>query len=147
MHRWFLRFAGLGLLLLCSACSTVQSRVDRNPEWFAALPAEEQALVLQGQVEEGMSKQAVFLAWGAPDREIVRSREGRQVDIWIYLLRRTTAVPAFSYGIRYGGYRGGWGGGVALDVPIYDPVYITEEEPVRSVEFERGRVVAWALTH
>jgi len=146
MQRCLLGIFGLAVLLFSSACSTVQSRIDRNPEMFAALPADDQALVLQGQVEEGMNQEAVFLAWGAPDREIVRSREGRQVDIWIYLLRRTTAVPAFSYGLRYGGYRPGWGGGVAVDVPIYDPVYITEEEPSRSVEFEGGRVVGWSKT-
>jgi len=135
----------VGVALLCQACSSVQSRIDRNPELFAALPPEQQELVLNEEVREGMTKDAVYLAWGRPDREVVRSQEGRQIDIWIYMLRRTTAIPAFSYGVGFGGYRGGWGN-VWVDVPVYDPVYVTEEEPSRSVEFHRGKVIGWSRT-
>ena len=64
---WF----GLVVALLASflaGCSTVESRIKSNPQIYTSLSAADQALVRQGQIREGMSKAAVFLAWGNPDR-------------------------------------------------------------------------------
>src|SRR3981081_4368065 len=62
---------GLVAALLSSllpGCSTVESRIKSNPQIYASLSPADQALVRQGQIREGMSKAAVFLAWGNPDR-------------------------------------------------------------------------------
>jgi len=127
-------------LLLLTGCSSIQSRIDRNPALFTGLTAEEQQLVLQGEVREGMNEDAVFLAWGEPDQRVTLSREGRTVERWIYLGPRTTIVTGVWGGSGYGRRTGGWW----VDYPMSDTLFLTELQPVRMAEFHRAKVVAWA---
>jgi outer membrane protein assembly factor BamE (lipoprotein component of BamABCDE complex) len=61
-------FVAVLLATLLPGCSTVESRIKSNPQLYASLSPADQALVRQGQIRVGMSKGAVFLAWGNPDR-------------------------------------------------------------------------------
>ena len=44
----------------------------------------DQALVNQGQIRIGMSRPAVWLAWGTPDRKIIGNMGGGPTETWIY---------------------------------------------------------------
>ena len=61
---------GVAILSLCG-CSTVQSRIRERRSAFEKLPPRQQELVIHGKVSEGMSADAVYMAWGRPD-EITR---------------------------------------------------------------------------
>ncbi|MDA0811810.1 MAG: hypothetical protein O3C21_05390, partial [Verrucomicrobia bacterium] len=77
--------AALAAALLFSNCaSTVQSRIEKNGSEFSALKTEHQELVRQGQIEKGMPKSGVFLAWGRPDRVTRGNRDGKDFETWRY---------------------------------------------------------------
>lgn len=76
--------AGIGLALALTGCSTVATRIQKNPQAYAALSPREKALVTQGQVREGMSKPAVYIAWGRPDSIVHGSSAGRPYEAWSY---------------------------------------------------------------
>jgi len=82
----------LMLALLLAGCATPESRIKKNPEAFAALPAEIQEAVRKGQVNVGFSADAVFLALGKPDREYTRQTEAGQTMIWSYVGYTTTTT-------------------------------------------------------
>lgn len=100
------------LLLLVSvffsACvpSTPQARIEKHPEKFAALGKRDQLLVQQGQIDRGLSMDAVMLAWGAPDRRFEGSQNSKMAERWDYF--GTVPVyspPAYAFGVYgYGGY-------------------------------------------
>ena len=90
----------LAVSLLLSSCfpATPQARIERNPEKFNALPAAHQELVKQGQIDSGMSQDAVYLAWGTPSRTFQGQRKNQMTERWDYAA--TEAVPVYgSYGM------------------------------------------------
>jgi hypothetical protein len=137
--------------LLLAGCATnpAEQRIQKHPERFAALSPREKDFVLRGEVTEGMSQDAVFLAWGRPGRVMSGSRDGRGRERWAYFRTAPVSTVSVGYGgygphpfySAYGfhpaygyGYGPGWGYGSGVDyVPYLD----------RSVEFVNGRVVAW----
>lgn len=151
-----MRHASLLLLLvlpalILGACATnpAEQRVKRYPELFGKLPRRERDLVLRGEVAEGMSQDAVYLAWGRPGRVMAGSRGGRSNERWAYFRAAPAGASSLGYGAygphpfhaAYGvhpafgyGYGPGWGFATGIDyVPYLD----------RTVEFSNGRVVAW----
>jgi hypothetical protein len=50
-----------------TSCSTTETRISEHPEIFQSLSPRDQALVREGKIREGMSQNAVWVAWGAPD--------------------------------------------------------------------------------
>ena len=57
--------------LIFAGCSMTETRISGHPEIYQSLSSRDQALVSQGQIRDGMSPNAVYLAWGSPDRKIV----------------------------------------------------------------------------
>lgn len=142
-------FLALALCLASCATNPVEQRINKHPERFAKLSQKEKDNVRRGVVAEGMSTDAVFLAWGRPGRIMSGSRSGRGRERWAYFRSAPVSSVSFGYG-SYGphpfyssfgvhplygyGYGPGWGYGTGFDyVPHLD----------RTVEFEKGRVVAW----
>ena len=143
----FLLFTAL--FLASCATNPAEHRVKKFPERFAGLSDREKELVLRGEVAEGMSQDAVFLAWGQPGRVMAGSRDGHGSERWAYF----HTAPVNTYSVGYGGfaphpfysaygvhpafgygYGPGWGFGTGVDyVPSLD----------RTVEFANGKVVAW----
>jgi hypothetical protein len=84
--------------LLAAACapSTPQARIDAEPAKFAALPPEHQALVRKGELTRGMSREAVALAWGAPDSVFRGSRHNRPTERWDYAGATPVTVGSFA---------------------------------------------------
>ncbi len=145
------RLVPLLLFLLLGACATnpAEQRIRKHPDLSAPPPNREKDLVRRGEVAEGMSRDAVFLAWGRPGRVMSGSRDGRGRERWAYFHTAPVSSVSFGYGSfgphpfyssfgvhpAYGyGYGPGWGYGSGIDyVPYLD----------RSVEFANGKVVAW----
>jgi hypothetical protein len=148
--------AFLSLSLLCalalSGCETLnpaQRRIKQSPELFAGLSEKEKALVDQGEIEEGMSRDAVYLAWGRPGRVMNGSREGQTLEKWTYFRQ----VPVHTTSVGFGSYPGypmypgygvhpaaryayGTGRGISTGTDYLPSV-------ARTVEFVRDQVVAW----
>ncbi len=142
-----------GGMILLTGCSTVSSRIEENRAGFAQLSPNDQALVQQGKIRGGMSQEAVYFAWGRPQQKAVGEIHGVPTETWVYLI--STAVPSY-----YGGYYGGFYGSVgyfgrhggrryygAIYDPFYDPFYYpfaqTITQPVKTVSFQRGKVIAF----
>src|SRR5204862_6830430 len=70
--------------LLLTSCSTTETRISGHPEIFQRLSPRDQDLVSQGKIREGMSLDAVWLAWGTPDQKGVGTARGHAVETWIY---------------------------------------------------------------
>jgi hypothetical protein len=139
MKRLALALIAAALFPSC-APSTPQARIEKAPEKFAALPAKDQELVLQGKITRGMSPDAVELAWGSPDRLLEGSAHGEAMDRWDYLGTRPVAVaPLFDgYGYGYGPYQGyGWSG------PAFGPDIAYIPYLSASVRFIDRRVDSW----
>ncbi len=140
----------LALALLAAAVipscapSTPQARIEKAPEKFAALPARDQELVRQGEIANGMSPDAVELAWGRPDRVLEGSAQRKPMDRWDYLGSRPVAVAplfggyGYGYGYGYGPYQNyGWSG-PAFGADIAYIPYLSA-----SVRFIDRRVDSW----
>ena len=112
--------------LTLTGCATAESRISRHPEMFQHLSARDQALVSHGQIRPRMTTDAVWLAWGTPDRRIPDNMRGRPTETWIYLRYETPP----SYGAPY--YYG-----------PFDWSYIPPKFPYASkgVTFSNGKVV------
>ncbi len=131
-------------VLQFTGCTTAnpQTRVQQNPALFNQLSAQDRDLVLKGTISEGMTKDAVFLAWGRPDAVSTGSDRGKATETWRYATMRPVYYGAgFGYGMGhhggryYGrGYYPGWGVGIT---PQYVPVTSSV------AKFRGARVVAW----
>ena len=138
MNRLIL-LALVALLAGCASVSPRDQRIANNGEWYNALNQDDQLLVTQGRIREGMGKNPVFLAWGQPDSVNSGTDRGKPVETWIYTSYRPQVITGFGMGFPayYGmGYYGYCGPGVFQDV-------VYTEEPAAMVKFENGRVVAW----
>ena len=90
------------VVLTLTSCSTPQTRISDHPDLYQSLSSRDQALVSQGQIRSGMSRSAVWLAWGSPDQKIVGNMAGTPTETWIYIYYAT--YPYYPY---YGA--GPWG--------------------------------------
>ena len=146
--------------LIMTSCETTENRISKNPEIYQRLSANDQALVIRGQIRPGMSQNAVWLAWGSPERKIMGNMRGHTTETWIYITYETAPYP---YGGPYGpwGWGYGFGPGVAFvrthhhgrgfvffGDPFYDPffyAYVPPSIPVpsKTVTFVNGRVVSF----
>ncbi len=152
MHSPRPLFVSAFLALALTGCETTspsERRAQKNPALFGSLSEGERAAVLRGEVKEGMSRDAVYLAWGSPGRVMSGSREGKEQEKWAYFVATPVQTTSFNYGAypaspfysaygihpQYGyGVGPGWGVGSGVD-------YLPQIS--RSVEFVGGRVVAW----
>jgi hypothetical protein len=82
------RFSSGALMLVIAAvvlvlisCSTPQTRISDHPDLYQSLSSRDQALVSQGQIRSGMSRSAVWLAWGSPDQKIVGNIAGGRAGV------------------------------------------------------------------
>ena len=135
-RRFFVRASALVIAmgtLLLSSCSTPQTRISENPNLYQSLSQKDQALVGLGQIRMGMSRTAVWLAWGSPDRKIVGNMGGGTTETWLYIYYATYYPPY-----------GPWG---YFGDPFYDPFYYSYMPsipyPAKVVTFARGRVVSY----
>jgi hypothetical protein len=126
------------------APQTIESRIQANPEKFATLPTRHQELARNGQIDRGMGPDAVYFAWGSPNRVYDGLREGVATSRWDY----AGLQPVYRTGF-YGGYGYGYGGypygRYHHAYPYFGVGPQVEYVPYRSasVFFKRGRVDSW----
>jgi hypothetical protein len=135
-----LTFAIAAGSLVLTSCSTIESRISENPEIYRNLSSRDQALVNQGQIRYGMSRNAVWLAWGSPDSKVIGNMRGHSTETWIYVHYAT--YPYYPYYDPYGPGFGFFGD------PFYDPFYYSLippsiPYPYKTVTFSNGRVVSF----
>src|SRR5947207_15683416 len=66
--------------LILTGCATPDARISQHPEMYQSLSPTDQALVSQGQIRPGMSRNGVWLAWGSPDQKILGNMRGRPTE-------------------------------------------------------------------
>ena len=165
--RWVLTLGTPISALILASCSTTETRISGHPEIYQSLSARDQALVSQGQIRDGMSPNAVYLAWGSPDRKIVGNMRGRPTETWIYVHYTTYSYP-YPYPYYGPGYGFGYGFGltsvgvaerhhrhngrsfVFFGSPFYDPFFYSYippsiPYPYKVVTFSNGRVVSFQI--
>lgn len=130
--------AALMAAMLVGGCSTPTTRIKANPDAFARLAADQQALVQAGQIALGFDFEAVKLALGDPDRIAVRTDADGETVIWHYVSYEADGRVLFTGHYHTGRRWWGWGPAYAyyLDYP---------NRRVRDrfrVEFKRGLVSA-----
>src|ERR1051326_8869744 len=86
-------FAAAVSALILTSCETTENRVSKHPEIYQGLSANDQALVSRGQIRPGMFQNAVWLAWGSPDRKITGNMRGHPTQTWIYVHYETAPYP------------------------------------------------------
>ncbi|MBU6300636.1 MAG: hypothetical protein KGS60_03715 [Verrucomicrobia bacterium] len=137
----FFSFPILACVLFLTGCQTSSGpdqRIAQNPAWYSALKQEDQLLIRQGRIREGMGKNAVFLSWGNPDSVTNGTDRGKPVETWTYMTYQPQFISGFGMGVPayYGMGYYGFGPGVFQDV-------VYTQEPAAMVQFENNRVVAW----
>ena len=144
--------------IVLTSCSTTETRISDHPEIFQTLSPRDQELTKAGKIREGMSQNAVWLAWGAPDQKATGVARGRPVETWIYNDYTYANAP---YPYPYGpyGYGGYFGGGriifhrhgahrfAIIGDPFYDPFFYSYipprvAYPSKTVTFSNGRVIS-----
>jgi len=140
-----LSILAIGLFIVSCAPSTPQTRIQQNPQKFAALGGKHQSLVQQGQITRGMTTDAVYLAWGAPANIFQGSKNGKLTERWDYAGSRPVQVTNFYGSYGYGnypyGHRGRYGySGIGFGVGP-EIAYIPYR--IASVWFVNQRVESW----
>lgn len=127
-------------LLLASCVATPSARIASRPQGYEALSSRHKDLVRQGKIDRGMPKDAVWYAWGDPDRKYDGTTKGKFTERWDYFSSQPTYTAGF--GLGYTRFRGypyrGYGYGMDFGPEL---VYV----PYRSgtVIFSNGKVDSW----
>jgi hypothetical protein len=110
-----LALAAVPLWLAACSASTPHTRIAKNPEIFNQLTRHQKERVSEGNIEHGLPKGGVFLAWGRPNIVSDWERNGRPVERWTYLGYRPVYYQTVGMGLGWG-----WGGGY---MSHYSPPY------------------------
>lgn len=125
--------------VLLPACQTItpHNRIEKNPVMFRVLSPEHQVLVQQGRICEGMTKDAVYLAWGNPNATPIRGQqEGKAYEKWVYYIYQPVMVDTVGFGSGCW-HRGSWcGGGLSSSTAMVP-------QEAAWVMFENDIVTAW----
>lgn len=132
------------MLLLAGCAASIVQRIEKNPAIFNSLSDSQKALVQQGRIEEGMGKDAVWLAWGPADRTATGTHAGLLYERWSYTGYEPVYGAPFSFGGGYWGGRPYIGAGYFND-PYFFPAPMMNFVPyeARRVEFKGGKVSGW----
>lgn len=122
------RFWIVGCCFLLAACSTPQTRIEKDPASYAKFPPDVQASVKQGKIGLGYTPDMVYVAWGKPENKKQIVEANSKKEVWIYLGSRQ----------EFDGYD-------LIEVPRVGPngtsgVYIDQRPRFKTVYYERASV-------
>ena len=120
-----------------TGCSTPESRAKERPEAFNKLSDKQRTAALEGELIEGMSKDAVYVALGKPSRMLQSREKGVERERWIYTQLENQEIPSWR-----SVYRQQTEGSVSSHIE-YEPIYIQRPRDSFEVIFEKGRVTGW----
>ena len=86
------------LAVSCSSNHTPTQRITQKPEFYEELSDRHKALVDNGEIEDGMRPEAVYLAWGNPAIRTDGQDKGMDIEKWTY----TKSAPVYHQSF-YGG--------------------------------------------
>lgn len=131
------------LLLLLTAClfsgcasSTIESRRTERAAAYEALPADQRAMVDSGLIQVGMTKDAVYIAWGAPSESLQSENESGKQDTWLYHGTVTQET-------RYWTYREVTRNNATYLERYIDREYIPRDYVKAEIIFVGGKVSKW----
>lgn len=132
----------LPILAMAVSCapSTPQKRIEKNIAMYTSQPAKHQELVKRGELARGMSKEAVFLAWGNPAQRFQIMQNKELAERWDY----TGSQPVYSnsFGMGYGvGH--GWGRRSSFSTFSYSPEVTYVPYRKATVLFKHSKVDSW----
>ena len=125
-------------LFICNCTSTIESRIENNPQLYSALTGQEKKAVSKGLIIRGMSQGAVYIAWGKPSGIMEKNSNGKTLEKWRY----SSLMPVMSQSFLYNDYH--YYHGYDHCSPFYHSTnvgYIPYTSAV--VEFENNKVVSW----
>jgi len=130
-------FLSVFAVCLLTGCSSPEARIKERPDAYAALPKKFQDAAAHGEVQEGMTPDAVYIALGRPARVLHGSKKGVARETWVYTRLDSENVPAWRT------LPGQTVDGKPIFYTDYDPISVTHERDIFRVDFENGKVVGW----
>jgi hypothetical protein len=128
----------LAVTVLCGCSrSTIQTRSQERAATYGSLPSEVRELVDQGRIKSGMTRDAVYIAWGRPAQILTgEGPNGVTTETWLY---QGTALQEY----RYWGYRPYVRGNAIYPEASLRHDYFPRGYVSAEVIFENGVVHAW----
>lgn len=68
----------------CSSSKKTARRIDQNATLFQQKSVEDRQKISRGTITSGMTRDAVFLAWGEPKSRIEGEENGAPYEEWVY---------------------------------------------------------------
>ncbi len=141
------------VLVLAAGCETPTTRARLHPGAFAKLSAADQRLVLAGKVRDGLTADAVYIAWGEPDEKRATTGGKEPAESWLYRRQVTVQSPPGSFDqwpvgtslfgptvplvVNAGAGFGGVGNEGEL---LYQPHLRIADDTVKEADFRGGRL-------
>ena len=131
------------LALAAAGCSTIESRIEENRDYFDSLPAADQAQIRIGKIDLGFTTESVRMALGEPRRKTIRRTPSGDSEVWTYtdISQTYDRQHADIDGLSYSGPSGGRITGGSAWITIRQD----RETLSALVEFQGGRVVSIAV--
>lgn len=130
-------------ITLMSCASALERRIASNPQIYNSLSTKDQLLVQQGQIREGMTKEAVFLSYGRPDAVSTGKQKGASIEKWIFMASQPVYADNMGWGGGWGGGYGGYRGYRGRGAGYYggwDPYYMNMAPTVMYVPYKAATV-------
>lgn len=134
MNKFYASALAALLLVVLTGCVSPETRIKDNPEGYARLTPEQQALVRKGDIGIGLPDFGVEMAMGRPDSITERTEAKGVVQVWHYV-SRDSSVTVVDYVGFYNPYY----------FPAFAPVVINNAQPSTDrvrVFFDKNKVVA-----
>ena len=126
------------LALAAAGCSTIESRIEENRDYFDTLPAADRAQIRIGKIDIGFTPESVRMALGDPQARFVRRTPAGDAEVWLYTdihqsyERQRADIDGLSFS--------GPGAGRITGGSAWITVRQDRERPAVRVEFTGGRV-------
>ncbi len=127
----------LTFFILLSACSTPQKRAEEKSSVFNKLPDNQKQMVLNSEIDEGFSEEAVYIALGHPAYVRTGQLHGEPITSWIYTRSESYTVPSYKPMVYTDGE------GRTHVTEIFDPEVKSHPVPRLIIMFKDKVVIGW----